>query len=137
MKFCLTNKERAAHLNDIAHFFNQLPKFAIDQAKGELCAWSPEVLVQEDECGACVGAWLAMFYKRWRAPVVEDGEVGCYFYKDGAYELGQALQYTDMSVDCMLEAHGAPEYPFSERPWHKRPADVFRSAAEELAQIQD
>ena len=128
-----TNRERAAHLNEIADMFDSLPKNALNQAIGGLEALTPEVLISNDkgECDACVGAWLAVHFKVIRPEGLINGfpSSAHYFFSDGADALASYLAISRDELGWLLYEYGAPATPFGMMKWQTPPAEVFRRFA--------
>ena len=122
MEVCKTNAERAAHLNEIAAFFDGIPAYAINQHRGLLYAEN-----HPKGC-ACVGAHLAMFYDIRISMTHSCREV--HAHDDGQEELARQLGLHFPNLDAILHESGAPSSPFGVTEWPSRPANVFRRAAD-------
>ena len=82
-----------------------------------------------EECGACVGAWCAVFLDVERRVSHDHHNPHCtysfWYYTDGQQALAKLLHFRPDILGEKLRQYGASEDPFGGKPWDRNPYDVL------------
>ena len=91
---------------------------------------SGKVLV--DECGSCIGAWMAYAFNTPLRPHHDSGRL-FWWFEDGILAFTSAIGKSQLEILNTLIKHGAPSVPFGTYPWQRDPYLVIRDTCNELA----
>ena len=108
--------------------FRTLPTSRLSQSHGEVYEESMSGDIVDPECGACVGAWCAVFLDSEQY-VDDNGEL-YWCFTEGAQDLGKLLSV--VSTERLLLKHGAPSSPFGSSKWLRQPYLVLRDAVKDV-----
>ena len=108
--------------------FRTLPTSKLSQPNGEVYEESMSGDIVDPECGACVGAWCAVFLD---SAQYEDGNGDLYWcFTEGSQDLAELLSV--VSIERLLLKHGAPSNPFGSSKWLRQPYLVLRDAVKDV-----
>ena len=107
--------------------FKELDLDRLDQTKGS-------VFKKDGECGACVGAWAAVFLDLPRhhalgsITIPSGEEISRWWYEDGVEALEKLFGLSNSELEVFLTNCGAAYDPFGSDDWENPPYPVFRRA---------
>ena len=114
--------ENKTVLDTILNGFHELEPSDINQHIGTVAMSYDKDLFKE--CGMCVGAWASLFGD------YPDEEEWTWDFREGEAILTHVFQFdSSVTLEELLEKHGAPHDPFGEWEWDISPYDVLRRAA--------
>ena len=118
-------------IRSVLEGFRTLPDHKWDQDLGYIYTHNMSSDHKEEECGACVGAWCAVFLD---LPTNCNNMYGKarWYYEDGALALADLLHIDLPELEHILSANGAWLSPFSEAPWRKSPYPVLRDTVRDI-----
>lgn len=117
-------------MREILQVLEPLELADFDQTQGRFRFDAGDEPIGDPDCPVCVGLRIALdcFLER---NVERDGSEEA-TYTHGNYYACEAAGLPPRDLDALLHKHGAPELPFGNRAWQKRPFLVFKPAFEEV-----
>ena len=103
--------------------FKELDLDRLDQALGN-------VYKKNGECGACVGAWSAVFLglPKYEPQRYLENQGSRWRYEDGVEALEKLFGLSNSELEVFLTNCGAAYDPFGSDDWENPPYPVFRRA---------